>query len=61
MTLELLQKDNVKIVILGVVGLSRYMEQQDSTLTWKNAKKEKKTEKKKKGKGKKKRVGESLK
>ncbi|CAJ0963494.1 unnamed protein product, partial [Mesorhabditis belari] len=44
--------------IPGVVGLSRYMEQQDSTLTWKNAKKEKKKEKTKKGKGKKKRAAE---
>ncbi|RCN42938.1 adaptin region [Ancylostoma caninum] len=40
--------------IPGVVGLSRYMEQQDSTLTWKKAKED--TKKKKKGKkGKKKR------
>ncbi|VDO18534.1 unnamed protein product [Heligmosomoides polygyrus] len=42
--------------IPGVVGLSRYMEQQDATLTWKKAKEET-TKKKKKGtkKGKKKR------
>ncbi|KAE9417550.1 hypothetical protein Angca_005202, partial [Angiostrongylus cantonensis] len=41
--------------IPGVVGLSRYMEQQDSTLTWKKAKED--TKKKKKGKkGKKRRV-----
>ncbi|CAJ0568040.1 unnamed protein product, partial [Mesorhabditis spiculigera] len=38
--------------IPGVVGLSRYMEQQDATLTWKKAKKEKKKTTKK---GKKKR------
>ncbi|CAJ0608035.1 unnamed protein product [Cylicocyclus nassatus] len=37
--------------IPGVVGLSRYMEQQDSTLTWKEAKED--VKKKKKGKGKK--------
>ncbi|VDM55858.1 unnamed protein product [Angiostrongylus costaricensis] len=41
--------------IPGVVGLSRYMEQQDSTLTWKKAKED--TKKKKRGKkGKKRRV-----
>lgn len=45
-----------KSAVSGVVGLSRYMEQQDATLTWKKAKEET-TKKKKKGtkKGKKKR------
>ncbi|KAK5983701.1 Garnet [Trichostrongylus colubriformis] len=41
--------------IPGVVGLSRYMEQQDSTLTWKKAKEDTKKRKKASKKGKKKR------
>ncbi|KAK0394864.1 hypothetical protein QR680_000975 [Steinernema hermaphroditum] len=36
--------------IPGVVGLNRYMEQQESTLSWKKAKEEKKSKKGKKGK-----------
>ncbi|CAI4227320.1 unnamed protein product [Auanema sp. JU1783] len=44
--------------IPGVVGLSRYLEQQDSTLTWKKAKESKKIKKKTK-KGKKKHVSSS--
>ncbi|PAV90505.1 hypothetical protein WR25_27155 [Diploscapter pachys] len=45
--------------IPGVVGLHRYMEQQDSTLSWKNAVKEKKGKKKTKGKKGKKNVSVS--
>uniref|UniRef100_A0A1I7XUF2 Adaptin_N domain-containing protein n=1 Tax=Heterorhabditis bacteriophora TaxID=37862 RepID=A0A1I7XUF2_HETBA len=51
-TQDAMEKTDVQspLEIPGVVGLSRYMEQQDSTLTWKKAKEDKKKKKGKKGK-----------
>ncbi|CAI5442796.1 unnamed protein product [Caenorhabditis angaria] len=59
---EIIEKSNdiqSPLEIPGVVGLHRYMEQQDSTLSWKKAKESKKKTKKGGKKGKKKQRGES--
>lgn len=38
------------MIILGVIGLDRYLKQQESTLSWKNAKSDQQSLKKKRGK-----------